>query len=220
MDERNVAEPMAPLFYCSSAASSVPHRSAIPNCSEGVQQISTRLSIRSRPTSCSSSSTSGRRSTSRRSAPTLRWTPERARLPRPPCMAADRVTVACAYVRLGGGNRSRPFPRCGRGRERSMSRGAGAPPAPARWVAAGRPTKVRSSHQASNSAPFRLISHNLTASVPPLSGSLFAPQVPPATCRSAPMGARGMGRSRRYPQAVAAADCMGGVVVIVACGPM
>jgi hypothetical protein len=51
-------------------------------------------------------------------------------------------------------------------------------------------------------------------------GSLFAPQVPPATCRSAPMGARGMGRSRRYPQAVAAADCMGGVVVIVACGPM
>ena len=32
------------------------------------------------------------------------------------------------------------------------------------------------------------------------------------------MGARGMGRSRRYPQAVAAADCMGGVVVIVACG--
>ena len=99
LDERNVAEPMAPLFCCSSAASSVPHRSAIPNCSEGVQQISTRLSIRSRPTSCSSSSTSGRRSTSRRSAPTPRWTPERARLPRPPCMAADRVTVACAYVR-------------------------------------------------------------------------------------------------------------------------
>ena len=62
-------------------------------------------------------------------------------------------------------------------------------------------------------------SHHLTASVLSLA-LFFAPQVPPATCKSAPMGARGMGRSRRYPQDVAAADCMGGVVVIVACGPM
>ena len=53
----------------------------------------------SRPTSCSRSSTSGRRSTSRRSALTPRWTPERARLPPPPCQAPARVTVACAYVR-------------------------------------------------------------------------------------------------------------------------
>ena len=34
------------------------------------------------------------------------------------------------------------------------------------------------------------------------------------------MGAGGLGWSRRYPQAAAAANCMGGVVVIVACGPM
>jgi hypothetical protein len=34
------------------------------------------------------------------------------------------------------------------------------------------------------------------------------------------MGARGMGRSRRYPQAVAAAGCMGAVVVVVARVPM
>jgi hypothetical protein len=59
-------------------------------------------------------------------------------------------------------------------------------------------------------------SHHLTASRAALSGSLFAPQVPPATCRSAPMGARGMGRSRRYPQAVAAAEYVHGVVVVVA----
>ena len=37
-------------------------------------------------------------------------TPDRARLPRPPCIARARVTVACAYVRLGGGSRSQPFP--------------------------------------------------------------------------------------------------------------
>ena len=62
-------------------------------------RLSTIGSMHSRPTSCSSSSTSGRRSTSRRPALTPRWTPERARLPRRPCLAADRVTVACAYVR-------------------------------------------------------------------------------------------------------------------------
>jgi hypothetical protein len=99
LDERNVAEPMAAWLCCSSAASSVPHNPAIPNCSEWVHRTSTRLSMRSWPTSCSSSSTSGRRSTSRRPALTPRWTPERARLPRTPCLAADRVTVACAYVR-------------------------------------------------------------------------------------------------------------------------
>ena len=53
----------------------------------------------SRPTSGSRSSTSGRRSTSRRSARSPRWTPERARLPRPACLAPARVTVACACVR-------------------------------------------------------------------------------------------------------------------------
>ena len=53
----------------------------------------------SRPTSGSRSSTSGRRSTSRRSARSPQWTPERARLPRQRCLAADRVTVACACVR-------------------------------------------------------------------------------------------------------------------------
>ena len=100
-----------------------------------------------------------------------------------------------------------------------MSRVAGAPPATARWVAAGPPTKVRSSHQASNSAPFRLILITDCLSCP-LSGSLFTPQMPLATSRSAPMGARGMGRSRRYPQAVAAAGCMGAVVVVVARVPM
>ena len=47
-----------------------------------------------------------------------------------------------------------------------MSRGAGAPPATAHWVADGPPTKVRSSTQASNSAPFRLIIMDLTASRP------------------------------------------------------
>ena len=55
-----------------------------------------------------------------------------------------------------------------------MSRGAGAPPATAHWVADGPPTKVHSSPQASNSAPFRLILMDLTASRP-LSGSLFNP---------------------------------------------
>ena len=94
-----------------------------------------------------------------------------------------------------------------------MSRGAGAPPATAHWAAAGPPTKVRSSHQASNSAPFRLILITDCLSCP---GSLFTPQMPLATSRSAPMGARGMGRSRRYPQAVAAAGCVHDVAVVVA----
>ena len=53
--------------------------------------------------------------------------------------------------------RPRLFPRCGRGRERSVSRGAGASPATAHWAAVGHPTKVRSSPRASNSPPFRLI---------------------------------------------------------------
>ena len=55
----------------------------------------------SRPTSCSRSSTSGRRSTSRRPARSPQWTPERARrLPRPPCMAPARVTVAPQHLTL------------------------------------------------------------------------------------------------------------------------
>ena len=111
--------------------------------------------LRSLPTSCSRSSTSGRRSTSKRSALTPRSTPERARLPRPPCLAPAHVTVACAYVRLGSGNRSQPFPRCDR--ERSLSWGAGASPATAHWAVAGPPTKVRSSPRASNSPHFCLI---------------------------------------------------------------
>ena len=113
--------------------------------------------MRSQPTSCSRSSTRGHRSTSRRPARSPLSTPDRARLPRPPCLARARVTVACAYVRLGGGNRSQPFPRCGRGRERSLSWGAGASPATAHWAAAGQPTKVCSSPGASNSAAFCLI---------------------------------------------------------------
>ena len=111
----------------------------------------------SRATSCSRSSTSGRRSTSRRPARSRPWAPERARLPQPLCQAPARVTVACTYVRLGGGNRSRPFPRCGRDRERSLSWGAGASPTVAHWAVAGSPTKVRSSPRPSNSPPFRLI---------------------------------------------------------------
>ena len=66
--------------------------------------------------------------------------------------SAGRMCLCAAR----GANRSRPFPRCGGGRERSMSRGAGAPPATAHWAAAGPPTKVRSSPWASNSAPFCL----------------------------------------------------------------
>jgi len=111
----------------------------------------------SQPTSCSRSSTRGRRRTSRRPARSPPWTPERARLPRPACLAPARVTVACAYVRLGGGNRSRPFPRCGRDRERSLSWGAGASPTAAHWAVAEQPTKVRSSPRASNSPHFCLI---------------------------------------------------------------
>ena len=57
-------------------------------------------------------------------------------------------------------------------------------------------------------------SHHLTASRP-LSGSLFTPQMPLATSRSAPMGARGMGRSRRYPQTAVAADYAHDMVVVV-----
>jgi hypothetical protein len=99
VDERNFAGPIAPLIDCQASSSSAPRRSAIPQWDPVGHRISTRLFIRSWPTSCSSSSTSGRRSTSRRSARSPRWTPERARLPRTPCLAADRVTVACAYVR-------------------------------------------------------------------------------------------------------------------------
>jgi hypothetical protein len=109
------------------------------------------------PTSGSRSSTSGRRSTSRRSALTPRWTPERARLPRPACLAPARVTVACACVRPAGVNRSRPFPRCGGGRGRSVSWGAGASPTAAHWAVAEQSTKVRSSPRASNSPHFCLI---------------------------------------------------------------
>ena len=111
----------------------------------------------SRSTSCSSRSTSGRRSTSRRPARSTLSAPERARLPPPPCLAPARVTVTCAYVRSDAAIRSQPLPPCGRGRGRSLSRGAGAPPAAAHWAAAGPLWKVRSSPRASNSAPFDLI---------------------------------------------------------------
>ena len=121
------------------------------------RRILTRQLNGSRPTSCSSRSTSGRRSTSRRPARSPRSSPERARLPPPPCLAAARVTVTCAYVRSDAAIRSRPFPPCGRGRERSLSRGAGASPAIAHWAAGGPLQKVRSSPRASNSAPFGLI---------------------------------------------------------------
>ena len=131
----------------------------------------------SRPTSCSRSSTIGRRSTSRRPAQAPRSTPERARLPRPPCLPPARVTVACAYVRLGGCNLSRPFPPCGRGRERSLSWGAGASPAIAHWAAAGPLQKVRSSPRASNSPHVCLI---LTFCLPLL------PSVWPCVCPAAP----------------------------------
>ena len=124
----------------------------------------------SRPTSGSRSSTSGRRSTSRRPARSRPWTPERARLPQPLCHAPARVTVACAYVRLGGGNRSRPFPRCGRDRERSLSWGAGASPTVAHWAVAGSPTKMRKLRrstqqpQALELGSFSPHPHDLTAS--------------------------------------------------------
>ena len=80
-----------------------------------VSEYWARLSMRSRPTSCSSRSTSGRRSTSRRPALTPPSTPERARLPQPPCLPPARVTVVLSYMRLAGVIRSGPFPRCGRG---------------------------------------------------------------------------------------------------------
>ena len=132
----------------------------------------------SSPSTCStSSSTRGRWSTSRRPIQAPLSIPERARLPRPPCLARARVTVACAYVRLGGGNHSQPFPHCGRGRERSLSWGAGASPATAHWAAAGPPTKVRSSPRASNSPHFCLI---LTFCLPLL------PSVWPCVCPTAP----------------------------------
>ena len=157
LDERNVAEPIAPLICCSSVAWSIPRRSAGLKLTEVGQRRSTRLSMRLWATCCSSRSTSGRRSTSRRPARSPRSSPERARLPPPPCLAAARVTVTCAYVRSDAAIRSRPFPPCGRGRERSLSRGAGDPPAAAQWAAAGPLWKVRSSPRASNSAPFDLI---------------------------------------------------------------
>ena len=77
----------------------------------------------SRPTSCSRSSTSGRRSTSRRSARSPQWTPERARLPRPPCMAPARVTVAPQHLTVAPTRRQahpqRPCRPPGRSRSRS-----------------------------------------------------------------------------------------------------
>ena len=154
----------------------------------------TRLSLRSRLTSCSSSSTSGRRSTSRRPALTHPSTPERARLPQPPCLPPARVTVVLSYMPLAGVIRSGPFPRCGRGRERSMSWEAGASPATAHWAAAGPPTKVRSSPRASNSAPFCLI---LTFCLPLL------PSLWPSSCHAdATSGVqeRSDGRQGRGPQ--------------------
>ena len=57
----------------------------------------------------------------------------------------------------GGSNRSRPFPRCGGDRGRSVSWGAGASPTAAHWAVAEQPTKVRSSPRASNSPHFCLI---------------------------------------------------------------
>ena len=50
--------------------------------------------LRSQPTSCSRSSTSGRRSTSRRPPQAPLSTPERARLLRPRCLARARVMAA------------------------------------------------------------------------------------------------------------------------------
>ena len=120
-------------------------------------QKTTHQRLRSRPTSCSSRSTSGRRSTARRPPQTPLSAPERARLPPAPCLSPARVTVACAYVRPDGVIRSQPFPRRGSGRERSLSRGAGASPAIAHWAAGGPLQKVRSSPRASNSPHFCLI---------------------------------------------------------------
>lgn len=157
MDGRNVAEPIAPLICCQSVAWSIPRRSAGLNLTELGQRRLTRLSMRLWPTSCSSRSTSGRQSTSRRSALTPRWTPERARLPRPPCLAAARVTVACAYVLSTVATPLSVVPML-LGRLRAVNEsGGGRPPATAHWVAAGPPTKVRRRPQASNSAPFCLI---------------------------------------------------------------
>ena len=82
---------------------------------------------------------------------------EGARLRQPAHERRASVTAGFAYERVSRVNRSRPFPCYGRGRERSASRGAGACPATAHWRAAGPPTKVRSSHRASNSVPSRLI---------------------------------------------------------------
>ena len=56
-----------------------------------------------------------------------------------------------------GYDRSRPFPRCGGGRGRSVSWGAGASPTAAHWAVAEQSTKVRSSPRASNSPHFCLI---------------------------------------------------------------
>jgi len=160
----------------------------------------------SRPTSGSRSSTSGRRSTSRRSALTPRWTPERARLPRPACLAPARVTVACACVRPAGANRSRPFPRCGGGRGRSVSWGAGASPTAAHWAVAEQSTKVRSSPRASNSPHFCLIL-TFCLLLLPLSGPVCALQhltVAPTRRQAHPQrSCRPPGRSRsrsRHPR--------------------
>ena len=130
-----------------------------------------------RPASWSRRATRGRRRASRRPARSPRSSPERARLPPPPCLAAARVTVTCAYVRSDAAIRSRPFPPCGRGRERSLSRGAGASPAIAHWAAGGPLQKVRSSPRASNSPHFCLI---LTFCLPLL------PSVWPCVCPAAP----------------------------------
>ena len=82
---------------------------------------------------------------------------EDARLRQPAHERRASVTAGFAYERVSRVNRSRPFPCYGRGRERHVGRGAGACPATAHWRAVGTPTKVRSSHRASNSVPFRLI---------------------------------------------------------------
>ena len=96
-----------------------------------------------------------------------------------------------------------------------MSWGAGASPATAHWGGGRAAYEGAQKPSGLELGSFLPHSHDLTASRLSLA-ALFAPQVPLATCRSAPMGARGMVRSRRYPQAVAAAEYVHGVVVVVA----
>ena len=142
------------------------------------RRILTRQLNGSRPTSCSSRSTSGRRSTSRRPPQTPLSTPERARLPPPPCLAPARVTVTCAYVRSDAAIRSQPFPPCGRGRERSLSWGAGAPPAIAHWAAAGPSRRCAAALGPRTRLLLTSFSRYACLSCPP-SSSLPALQMPP-----------------------------------------